>query len=50
MLAWIVNSLGESLASSITSGDLHLANTAPAARYSVSRAARLSRPCITVAP
>eukprot|EP00955_Chlamydomonas_euryale_P072449 361401-Chlamydomonas_euryale.AAC.6 len=50
MLASMTKSDGWPLASSITSGERHLANTAPACLYSVSRAARESRPCITVEP
>mmetsp|Transcript_37957 Transcript_37957/g.94048 ORF Transcript_37957/g.94048 Transcript_37957/m.94048 type:complete len:228 (+) Transcript_37957:51-734(+) len=50
MLVWMVKSEGCPAATSMSMGDRHLANSHPAFLYSAQRAARESRPCITVAP
>lgn len=50
MLALITRSLGWPFAWLISSGDRHLAKTAPAFLYSSRRAASESSPCIVVLP
>mmetsp|Transcript_19796 Transcript_19796/g.32068 ORF Transcript_19796/g.32068 Transcript_19796/m.32068 type:complete len:220 (-) Transcript_19796:703-1362(-) len=50
MLASMTRSEGCPAETSISMGDRHLANSQPAALYSMHRAARESSPCMTVAP